>query len=653
MIHEKISHLVYILNEYTKSYDEGKPVISDKEWDNIYFELQKLEKESGIYLPDSPTQKINYQVVNELNKIKHNHPMLSLDKTKNWDEFIRYFNSKSVVGMLKLDGLTCSLKYENGKLISAETRGDGEIGEDILHNALVVKNIPNKIDYLDDLILDGEIICTKQDFEPFKNDYANQRNFAAGSIRLLDAEECSKRNLKFIVWNIINSPKDNVIDSFEFIDELGFTVVPWVSSWDMDAKDFLVNQAKELGYPIDGLVGRFDDIEYGESLGSTDHHSKAAYAFKFPDETCWTNLLDIEYTMGRTGALTPVAIFEPIELEGSIIERASLHNLSVMEDLLGIPYYRQKIEVFKANMIIPQILSAEKECKGGYIFKDNAYLMVYPSTFTIPMVCPICGGLTGIHESVSGTKELLCMNPNCEGKLINRLDHFCGKKGLDIKGFSKATIEKLINWGWLSNFTDIFELKKYRNDWIQKPGFGVKSVDKILDAIESSRKCELDAFIAALGIPLVGATAAKDLAKEFLTWEKFIEAVNDPNYYFWNLPNFGSEMHSSIKNFNYDEANELNTFIINIKQTKIDKKLDNLNGLVFVITGKLSNYKNRDELKSVIESQGGKVSGSISSKTNYLINNDINSNSSKNLNAKKLNIEIITEIDFIEKFLQN
>lgn len=643
MIHKKISHLVWILNEYTKSYDEGKPVISDKEWDNMYFELQKLEKESGIYLPDSPTQKINYQVVNELNKIKHNHPMLSLDKTKDWDEFIRYFNSKSVVGMLKLDGLTCSLKYENGKLVSAETRGDGEIGEDILHNALVVKNIPNKIDYLDDLILDGEIICTKQDFEPFKNDYANQRNFAAGSIRLLDAEECSKRNLKFVVWNVINSPKDNVIDSFEFIDELGFTVVPWVSSWDMDAKDFLVDQAKELGYPIDGLVGRFDDIEYGENLGSTDHHSKAAYAFKFPDETRWTKLLDIEYTMGRTGVLTPVAIFEPIELEGSIIERASIHNISIMNDLFGPlgPFKNQKIEIYRANMIIPQIKSVSYDCTRYEEYKLN-----------IPSICPICGKQVELKTEIDST-VLYCPNPNCEGKLINRLDHFCGKKGLDIKGFSKATIEKLINWGWLSNFTDIFELKKYRNDWIQKPGFGVKSVDKILDAIESSRECELDAFIAALGIPLVGATAAKDLAKEFLTWEKFIEAVNDPNYYFWNLPNFGSEMHSSIKNFNYDEANELNTFIINIKQAKIDKKLDNLNGLVFVITGKLSNYKNRDELKSVIESQGGKVSGSISSKTNYLINNDINSNSSKNLNAKKLNIEIITEIDFIEKFLQN
>lgn len=643
MIHEKISHLVYILNEYTKSYDEGYPTVSDKEWDNMYFELQKLEKESGIYLPDSPTQKINYQIMNELNKVVHNHPMLSLDKTKDWGEFIHYFNSKDVVGMLKLDGLTCSLKYENGYLISAETRGDGEVGEDILHNALVVKNIPNKINYLDDLILDGEIICTKQDFESFKDNYANQRNFAAGSIRLLDSEECSKRNLKFVVWNVINGPNDNVIENFEFVDSLGFTVVPWTSSLGMGAKDFLVNQAKELGYPIDGLVGRFNDIKYGESLGSTDHHSKAAYAFKFTDETCWTKLLDIEYTMGRTGILTPVAVFEPIELEGSIIERASLHNISITNELFGLlgPFKNQKIEIFRANMIIPQIKSVDYDC-----CKDQEYRL------NIPSICPICGKPTELRTEIEST-VLYCPNPDCEGKLINKLNYFCGKKGLDIKGLSKATIEKLIDWGWLSDFIDIFELKNHRAEWVQKPGFGVKSVDKILDAINSSRDCELDAFIAALGIPLIGATAAKDLAKEFLTWEKFIDAVNDPNYYFWNIPNFGNEMHSSIKNFNYDEANELNTFYVNIKKVITKEKLNNLNGLTFVITGKVNNFKNRDELKSIIEERGGKVSGSVSNKTNYLINNDINSNSSKNLNAKKLNVEIITENNFIEKFLKN
>ena len=353
--------LVKKLNEATKAYDEGKPFLSDQEWDDLYFELVKKERYAGYALSDSPTQKISYQVVSELAKAKHNHPMLSLAKTKDWHEFLLYFDYHSVVGMCKLDGLTCTLEYVDGKLVAAETRGDGEVGEVITHNVLTLPSVPKKINHKGKLIVDGEILCTYQDFERFSNEYSNPRNFAAGSIRLLDSKECAARNLKFVVWNIIEGIESNsFVDRLVAIDKLGFLTVPWTSSFDWDAKEFLVERAQEEGYPIDGLVGRFDDIEYGQSLGSTDHHSKAAYAYKFADDLYPTTLLDIEWTMGRTGVLTPVAIFEPVEIEGAIIERANLHNLNVMEMVLGQPYIGQKIWISRRNMVIPQIEKSEK-----------------------------------------------------------------------------------------------------------------------------------------------------------------------------------------------------------------------------------------------------------------------------------------------------
>lgn len=348
------------LNDRTTEYDAGLPTVSDIEWDRVYFALVNLENEWDYYDPESPTQKIQYTVVNELKKKTHNHPMLSLDKTKDWKAFIQYFGDHSVVGMLKLDGLTCTLHYQNGELIGAETRGNGQEGEDILHNALVVKNIPNRINYTEELIIDGEIICTTTDFEPFKNEYANPRNFAAGSIRLLDSGECAKRNLKFFAWNLVKGGYNLHIENLNLLSRLGFAITPWTAGFDWDARDYLTQVAQEDGIPIDGLVGRFNDISYGESLGATSHHSRAAYAFKFADETAETYLRDIEWTMGRTGRLTPTAVFDAVFLEGTEVTRASLHNISVMNELLGKPYVGQKIWVSKRNMIIPQIERAEK-----------------------------------------------------------------------------------------------------------------------------------------------------------------------------------------------------------------------------------------------------------------------------------------------------
>ena len=649
----KIRELIECLNNHTYLYDKGCPIISDEEWDKMYFELDKLEKEYSIYFNNSPTQSISYEVVNSLEKVVHSHDMLSLEKTKALTEVKDFLGNVPYLAMCKMDGLTCSLRYENGELVSAETRGNGKVGENILHNAKVIPSIPKRIPITRTMVLDGEIICTKEDFKEFENDYANPRNFAAGSIRLLDSNECSKRKLKFVLWDVIEGLEDEqyLSNKLSIMSKCGFIIVPFNRGPSMvetektfKTIDEIVEDLVQLAenFPIDGIVFKFDDVEYGRSLGQTSHHFKNALAFKFADDTVKSNLTGIDWTMGRTGVLTPVAEFNEIELEGSTVSRASLHNLSVLWDTLGEkPYFNQEVEVFKANMIIPQIKSAVmfEDCEDEFIGFIN-----------IPSVCPICGEPTAQKTDLFST-FLVCENPSCEGKLINKLDHFCGKKGLDIKGLSKATLEKLINWGWVSNYKDLFELKNHRAEWIRMPGFGIKSVDNILNSIESGRECELPAFIASLGIPLIGSTASKEIVKVFPDWNSFMSAV-ESNYHFWDIPNFGFEMHSAITRFNYTEAKELynNYLTVNAVQPQSSGVENTLDGLSLVITGKLNHFKNRDELKAVIEARGGKVAGSISGKTSYLINNDVNSSSSKNMSAKKLGVPIISEDAFIEMF---
>lgn len=643
---EQIQQLIGYLNFHTMMYDEGNPLISDTDWDKAYFELQELEKKYSIYFNNSPTQSISYEVVNSLEKVVHNHDMLSLEKTKALNEVKDFLGNVPYLAMCKMDGLTCSLKYENGYLVSAETRGNGKVGENILHNAKVIPSIPKIIPYKDTLVIDGEIICTKEDFKEFENDYANPRNFAAGSIRLLDSNECSKRKLRFVAWDVIEGLNDGryLSDKLLSLRDFGFIIVPYCGYDDHERDISEITQMAELfKYPIDGVVFKFDDVEYGRSLGQTSHHFKNALAFKFADDTVKSRLFNIDWTMGRTGVLTPVAEFEDIELEGSTVSRASLHNLSVLWDVLGEkPYQGQEVDVFKANMIIPQIKSAVQ-----YEELDDTAKVEF---FEIPSVCPICGKPTAQKTDLIST-FLICENPSCEGKLINRLDHFCGKKGLDIKGLSKATLEKLINWGWVSSYKDLFELKNHRAEWVKMPGFGVKSVDNILNAIESGRECELPAFIASLGIPLIGSTASKEIVKVFPDWNSFIAAV-ESNYHFWDIPNFGFEMHSAITRFDYTEAKFLydNYLVVNATQPQSSEVDSTLDGLSLVITGKLNHFKNRDELKALIEARGGKVAGSISGKTSYLINNDVNSSSSKNMSAKKLGVPIISEDAFIEMF---
>ena len=638
----KIQELIYKLNYYTKKYDEGNPEISDKEWDDMYFELQDLENWTGLHYEDSPTQKINYQVVNKLNKVEHNHPMLSLNKTKEVSEIEKFVKDKDYICMAKMDGLTCSLKYINGKLVSAETRGNGQIGEDILHNALVVKNIPNKIKFKEELIIDGEIICTYEDFKPFEKDYKNPRNFASGSIRLLDSHECSKRKLSFIAWDCIKgleNEQDTLVGKLEVLNNLGFTITPMyfgTNNIDMAIEQIKL-KANALNYPIDGAVFKFNQCDEYEAAGRTDHHFKGGLAYKFYDEEYETTIEDIEWTMGRTGVLTPVAILAPIEIDGTEVSRASLHNISVMLETVGHAYKGQKVWIYKANMIIPQIAKAEK--------KDLTI-----SEFRCEF-CPICGEHTELKNN-NGVLTLYCSNPQCEGKLVNRIEHFFGKKGLDAKGISKATISKLIDIGWVTRISDMFDLSRYKNEWEVLPGFGEKSVSNILKSIDACRNCSLESAISAIGIPLIGRTVAKDLAERFTTYATFKENI-EGNFDFFTIDGYGYEMNKSLKTFDYSELDYIVENYLNIQEENVNyfQTIPNsvsLKGLQYCITGKLNIWKNREELTKTIESLGGKVTGTVSKNTTHLINNDISSTSAKNKKAHELGIPIITEQMFAD-----
>lgn len=641
-------YLIDKLNHYTDLYDQGHPEISDKEWDELYFKLQEMEKETGIIYPDSPTQNIHFEKVSELKKVKHNHPMLSLDKTKEIKEVESFIKGHDWVAMAKMDGLTCSLRYVNGKLVSAETRGNGIEGEDITHNALIISSIPNQINYEKELIIDGEIICTYKNFENFNIEYKNPRNFASGSIRLLDSKECVKRKLAFIAWDIIKGfNKETLTEKLIELRHIGFIIVPLtiknlITPDINSAINFLKEHCELKSYPIDGIVFKYDNIKEHEAAGRTDHHFKGGLAYKFYDETYETEVKDIEWTMGRTGQLTPVLIYNDIEIDGAICNRASLHNITVMTQLMGGAYPGQRVFIYKANQIIPQVESAQTN-------NPNHILEIQ-----IPKFCPYCGHPTEIRKD-NDSEVLYCTNEQCESRLVNRLDHFCGKKGLDIKGLSKATLGKFIEWEWVESIEDIYYIsEKYRSDFLLKPGFGIKSVTKILTAIEDSKHTTLDAFISAIGIPLIGRAVAKDLTNYFETYEDFRNAVDDKNYHFYDLDNFGEEMNNSIKNFNYAEADRISKLLIFETPVVNNIQINNsLTGKTIVITGKLTTFKNRAELKAIIESHGGKVSDSISGKTDLLINNDVNSTSSKNKAAKARNIPIISELDFMKQYIEN
>ena len=643
-MNSSIRELIDFLNYHTYLYDSGKPVISDKDWDDKLFELQKLEEETGIYYPDSPSVSVPFVQVSELKKVTHNHPMLSLPKSKDLSVFDP---NKGYIAMPKMDGLTCSLRYVNGTLVSAETRGDGYIGEDVLHNILAIKNVPGFIGYKDELIIDGEVICKYQDFAPFADQYKNPRNFAAGSIRLLSNQESANRNLSFIAWDVIKGfeTEKSLRNRLGLISKLGFESVFNIEI-DHTAPEMVIqiiqSIAHNYGYPIDGIVLKIDDYDKRMSEEGTSHHLGGAVAYKFYDEEYVSHIKTIDWTMGRTGDLTPVAVFEPIDMEGSTVERASLHNINIMKEIFhdDMPFVGQEVKVFKANMIIPQIASAEKIDPDFSHYPDLPFI-------GLPETCPVCGGKTAIREN-NDSKFLVCTSSTCPGKLINRLDHFCGKKGLDIKGLSKATLTKLIDWGWVENINDLPKLVEHKAEWVKKPGFGEKSVQNILTAIETAiTNIDFIKFISALGIPLVGMTVAKEIAKHEKSYTAFREDVkNRIAFSDWN--GFGPEIEKALWNYDYTDA-DIFYSNCNIQEVETEEESAEepqiFTDKTFVITGKLNDFKNRNELKEILESYGAKVTDSVTKKTSYLINNDIGSANSKNVAGKRLGIPIITEAE--------
>lgn len=626
----RIKELVALLNRASDAYyNTGNTIMEDREFDALVEELRRLEQETGCVMANSPTHEVGYEVKSELQKVVHNHPMLSLAKTKDWNEFIRYFGDKDVIGMVKMDGLTCSLRYINGELVSAETRGNGEIGEDILHNIKTVKAVPHKIQYKDELIVDGEIICTYDDFKPFAAEYKNPRNFASGSIRLLDSNECAKRPLTFVVWNVIKGfeGENSFLKKLDLIEKQGFTVVPWTSSFDWDAKDFLIEQAKKYGYPIDGLVGRFDDIKYGESLGATSHHSNAAYAFKFYDELTETTLRDVEWTLGRTSVLTPTAVFDSVDIDGSSVSRASLHNLSIMKNL-GLTK-NCTIRIFKANQIIPQVDSADKD--GDAPIK-------------IPNKCPVCGGAISIQQD-NESEVLVCTNPDCIGKKIARFTHFVSRHCMNIDGLSSATLETLISHGFIHNYKDIYHLSSHRSELIRLDGYGAKSIDNLLESIEKSRNVKLENFITALSIPHIGISAAKAISNKFNgDHYEFIHALSS-DYDFSQIDGFGDITNKSLYDWWKSKDSMVELLLMEMNFIVEEKSANNsLSGLKFCITGTFS--QPRDAIKVMLESKGAKFISHVSKNLDVLFVGD--KAGSKLAKAQQLGIKIADENELMK-----
>lgn len=642
---KRIKELVKQLNEYRDAYyNEARPVVSDAEYDKLFDELLELEKETGVVYTNSPTQTVGYEVKSELEKVKHSHPMLSLDKTKSVDDLVKFAGEKDCILSLKMDGLTCLLTYENGELIQAETRGDGEVGELITYNAKVFDNIPLTIDYKGHFEIEGEAIITYDDFNKineFLSDdkkYKNPRNLASGSVRQLDSKIAAQRHIKFIAWKVpTDIASSSFINRLQYASNLGFDTVPFLpirGNCNAEFIDIVVEQlrkrAKEKSFPIDGLVATYNDITYGESLRTTGHHPKHSIAFKFAEDSAETVLREIEWSMGKTGSLTPVAIFDSVDLAGTSVSRASLHNISIMKELnISIG---STVTVVKKNEIIPQIIY----CDANAVDVD------------IPTTCPVCSGETQIVKE-NDSEVLMCTNPHCKGKLLGRVSHFVSKKGMEISGLSEETIKKFVELGWITEITDVYNLEKHYDRLSTMSGFGRKSVDKLRKSIENSKTVRLDKFITSLSIPGIGTSQSKELSKVFGTWNEFRDA-SVGCYNFTRLDGFGDVLNNNIHSWFEDMSNiaDYLASLMTFESEDNSKTNNSLNGKSFVVTGKVYKFKNRDEVKEAIEKFGGKVTGSVTKSTFALINNDIESNSSKNKKAKELGVQIINEEQLIE-----
>lgn len=646
---ERIKQLIKELNDASYAYYNQVPIMPDYEWDKMYDELINLEEETGIVLANSPTHNVGYSVADELKEVEHNHPMLSLDKTKSVDELIDFIGNKDCFLSVKADGLTTSLHYINGKLISAETRGDGVRGTECLQNVLTMKNVPKEISYKDELIIDGETIIGWDTFREINNKlpedkkYKHPRNLVSGSLQLLDSKEAASRNMRFVAWRVIKGfeHKTPSKDLFKAKD-IGFEIIPILKSPRINQEKeltILLNHIRESAnshnIPYDGAVMAVDDYKIAESMGKTDKFFRHSMAYKYEDELFETVLTDIEWNTSKTGLINPVAIFQPIDLNGAITTRATLHNITYIKDMmLGIG---DRIRVYRSNMVIPKVHDSID--KSG--------------NFSIPDKCPICGQPTRIVKE-NDSEVLMCENPDCKGKLLSKLVHAASRNALDIENLSESRIEKFIKLGWVTSIRDIYHLSFYKNHMQVLDGFGKKSIEKLLNSIEKSRNTNLEHFLYSLSIPLLGKSASKMIAEAVdCDFDTFIDEMTIKGAeYFRYLPGVGDSLISSLNNYwknHYSEILQLaGEFTFETSKLVLDEIPKTLQGKTFVVTGSVNHYKNRDELKADIVAHGGTVVGSVSSKTSYLINNDINSTSSKNQKAKSLNIPIITEEEFLK-----
>ena len=644
---DRMKELIEVLNKASKAYyAEDIEIMSNAEYDALYDELLMLEEKTGTVLAGSPTVNVGYEAVDNLPKETHESPMLSLDKTKDREALRDWLNGHEALLSWKLDGLTIVLTYENGTLSKAVTRGNGEVGEVVTNNAKTFINLPHKIAYKGKLIIRGEAVISYDDFNKINEEipeegakYKNPRNLCSGSVRQLNNEITAKRNVRFIAFNYVSQSGSDTdfklrSEQFDFLKKQGFEVVEYHKVTEDSILDKISYFAKMVAnYPIpsDGLVLTYNDIEYGRSLGRTAKFPRDSIAFKWADETANTHLIDMEWSPSRTGLINPVAIFEPVELEGTTVSRASVHNVSIVKSLmLGIG---DEISVYKANMIIPQI-------KENYTKSGN---------LTIPESCPACSEKTQIKNE-NGVETLYCVNELCPAKQIKRFSLFVSRDAMKIDGLSEATLEKFISVGFIKKLSDIYKLAEHKEAICNMEGFGEKSYEKLISSIEKSRDVLLPNLIYAVGILNVGLSNAKIICKAF---DYDIEKIKNATVEEIAVTdNIGDVIATSVFDFFHDNkkldefnelVNELNILIPEMKETN-----SNIEGKTFVITGSLNTYENRNALKDLIESLGGKVAGSVSAKTDYLINNDVTSNSSKNKKAKELNVQIISEEDFNE-----
>ena len=643
---ERMNELVTLLNEASKAYyQDAEEIMSNFEYDKLYDELIKLEKETGITLSNSPTVHVGYEVLSELPKERHESPMLSLDKTKDVAGLVAFVGDQKALMSWKMDGLTVVLTYRDGELFKAVTRGNGEVGEVITGNARVFKNIPLSIAYKGELILRGEAVIGYKDFETInakiedvESKYKNPRNLCSGSVRQLNNEITAKRNVKFYAFTLVSADGVDFNNSracqMEWLKSQGFEVVEYHEVVKDTVEAEVVKFSEKIitnDFPSDGLVLTYDDIAYGRSLGRTAKFPRDSFAFKWADEIRETTLLAIEWSPSRTGLINPVAIFESVELEGTTVSRASVHNLSIMEDLeLGIG---DKIEVYKANMIIPQI--AENKTRSGHL--------------EIPKTCPVCGGATEIRQ-ISNAKSLYCTNPDCQAKHVKAFSLFVSRDALNMEGLSEATLEKFISCGFIKNYTDLFHLDRYEDAITKMEGFGEKSYRNLIDSVNRARESTLPRVIYGLGISGIGLANAKVLCKAFsMDVERMIHASLSE---LTAIDGVGDVLAKAFADYfsNKENVDGLYALLAELslpKESEEVRKEQVLYEKTFVITGSVNHFANRSEVKELIESLGGKVTGSVTKKTDYLINNDVTSTSSKNKKANELGIPILSEDDFL------